>query len=150
PLKRALRVDKIGIAALREVLNLYKDPQRLSSRLPMLADLTRSAAEILALGERLLTPVTEALGPAIGVALTECKSQIGSGALPLERLESTALQLTPIAEKGGKDAALQLLAGRLRELPRPVIGRIRDGSLLLDLRCLRDEEEFVAQLREVV
>ncbi|MCY3565966.1 MAG: L-seryl-tRNA(Sec) selenium transferase [Gammaproteobacteria bacterium] len=148
PLKRALRVDKISIAALREVLNLYKDPQRLSSRLPMLADLTRSAAEILALGERLLKPVAEAFGPAACVALTECKSQIGSGALPLERLESTALQLTPIAEKGGKDAALQRLAGRLRELPRPVIGRIRDGSLLLDLRCLRDEERFLAQLRE--
>lgn len=148
PLKRALRVDKFTIAALREVLNLYKDPQRLPSRLPMLADLTRSAAEILALGERLLKPVSEALGPGVEVALTECKSQIGSGALPLERLESTALQLAPIAEKGGKDAALQRLAGRLRELPRPVIGRIRDGSLLLDLRCLRDEERFLAQLRE--
>ncbi len=148
PLKRALRVDKITIAALREVLNLYKDPQRLPARLPMLADLTRSAAEILALGERLLKPVSEALGPGVEVALTECKSQIGSGALPLERLESTALQITSIAEKGGKDAALQQLAGRLRELPRPVIGRIRDGSLLLDLRCLRDEERFLAQLRE--
>ncbi len=150
PLKRALRVDKITIAALREVLNLYKDPQRLASRLPMLADLTRPAAEILALGERLLTPVAEALGPAVCVALTECNSQIGSGALPLERLESTALRITPVAEKGGKDAALQRLAGRLRELPRPVIGRIHDGSLLLDLRCLRDEEEFLAQLGGMV
>lgn len=148
PLKRALRVDKITIAALREVLNLYKDPQRLPSRLPMLADLTRSAAEILALGERLLKPVSEALGPGVEVALTECNSQIGSGALPLERLESTALQITPIASNGGRDAALQQLAGRLRELPRPVIGRIRDGSLLFDLRCLRDEERFLAQLRE--
>ena len=147
PLKRALRVDKITIAALREVLNLYKDPQRLPSRLPMLADLTRSAAEILALGERLLKPVSEALGPGVEVVLTECNSQIGSGALPLERLESTALQITPIASSGGKDAALQQLAGGLRRLPRPVIGRIHDGRLLLDLRCLRDEEDFLAQLR---
>ena len=148
PLKRALRVDKITIAALREVLNLYKDPQRLPARLPMLADLTRPAAEILVLGERLLKPVAAALGPKARVALTDCKSQIGSGAFPLERLESTALQITPIAVKGAKDAALQRLAAHLRTLPRPVIGRIRGGSLLLDLRCLRDEEQFLAQLRE--
>ena len=149
PLKRALRVDKITIAALREVLNLYKDPQRLPSRLPMLADLTRPAAEILALGERLLRPVARALGPGVEVALADCKSQIGSGALPLERLESTALRLAPIAEKGGKDAALQRLAAGLRQLPRPVIGRIHDGGLLLDLRCLREEGEFLAQLRKL-
>ena len=148
PLKRALRVDKFTIAALREVLNLHKDPQRLSRRLPMLADLTRPAAEILALGERLLQPVAAALGPAVEVALTECNSQIGSGALPLERLASTALRIAPVAETNGKDAALRALAGRLRRLPRPVIGRMRDGTLLLDLRCLRDEERFLAQLRE--
>ena len=149
PLKRALRVDKITIAALGEVLNLYKDPQRLPSRLPMLADLTRPAAEILALGERLLAPVAEALGPAVEVVLTDCRSQIGSGALPLEQLESTALRITPVAAKGCQDAALRRLAGRLRETPRPVIGRIRDGSLLLDLRCLRDEALLLAQLREL-
>lgn len=148
PLKRALRVDKITIAALREVLNLYKDPQRLPARLPMLADLTRPAPEILALGERLLKPIAAAFGPKAKVTLTQCRSQIGSGALPLERLDSTALQITPVAAKGGKDAALHRLAQHLRELPRPVIGRIHDGSLLLDLRCLRDEEQFLVQLRE--
>ncbi len=150
PLKRALRVDKTAIAALREVLNLYKDPDRLPARLPVLADLTRSAAEIRAQGERLLAPAAEALGAAVEVALADCESQIGSGALPLERLASTALRLAPRTRRGGKDAALQQLAGRLRQLPRPVIGRIRDGGLLLDLRCLRDrdEEQFLAQLRE--
>ena len=148
PLKRALRVDKITIAALREVLNLYKDPQRLSSRLPMLADLTRPAGEILAQGERLLRPLAESLGPAVAVSLADCKSQIGSGALPLERLDSTALEITPKAAKGRKDAALHQFAKHLRELPRPVIGRIRDGSLLLDLRCLRDEKQFLDQLAE--
>ncbi len=148
PLKRALRVDKITIAALREVLNLYKDPQRLPFRLPMLADLTRPAAEIRALGERLLAPVAEALGAAAKVELADCASQIGSGALPLSQLESTALRITPAAQSGGRDTALRQLAGRLRSLPRPVIGRIRDGVLLLDLRCLREEEQFLAQLRE--
>ena len=148
PLKRALRVDKITIAALAEVLKIYRDPHRLPQRLPMLADLTRPATGILALGERLLGPVAEALGGGIEVSLVDCKSQIGSGALPLAQLDSTALSLTPVAEKGARDAALQGLARHLRHLPRPVIGRIHDGSLLLDLRCLRDEEQFLAQLRE--
>ncbi len=146
PLKRALRVDKVTIAALAEVLKLYRDPRRLAQRLPMLADLSRSAAEIRALGERLLEPVSRALGSGVQVTLADCKSQIGSGALPLEQLDSTALCIVPLAPKGGKDAALQRLAGQLRRLPRPVIGRIHDGRLLLDLRCLRDEEDFLAQL----
>ena len=148
PLKRALRVDKVTIAALGEVLKLYRDPRRLPQRLPMLADLSRSAAEIRALGEGLLEPVSQVLGDSLKVTLIDCKSQIGSGALPLEQLDSTALCVVPLAPKGGKDAALRRLAGQLRRLPRPVIGRIHDGRLLLDLRCLRDEEDFLAQLRE--
>ena len=147
PLKRALRVDKLTIAALAEVLKLYKDPHRLPARLPLLADLTRPAAEIKALGGRLLKPVNDSLGKGVAVMLVDCKSQIGSGALPLEQLDSAALRLTPVAKDGG-DAALRKLAGQLRRLPRPVIGRIHDGHLLLDLRCLRDEAEFLAQLRE--
>ncbi len=148
PLKRALRVDKITIAALVEVLKLYRDPQRLPERLPLLADLTRPAAEIRALGEALLEDVGEALGPGVEVSLVACQSQIGSGALPLEQLASSALRLAPAAAKGARDAALRRLARELRGLPRPVIGRIHDGCVLLDLRCLRDTQRFLAQLRE--
>jgi len=149
PLKRALRVDKLTIAALVEVLKLYKDPHTLPARLPLLADLTRPAAEIKALGERLLGPVKDLLGKGVAVSLVDCKSQIGSGALPLEQLDSAALRLTPVADKGARDAALRQLAGQLRRLPRPVIGRIHDGHLLLDLRCLRDADGFLAQLCEL-
>ncbi|MEC7460425.1 MAG: L-seryl-tRNA(Sec) selenium transferase, partial [Pseudomonadota bacterium] len=52
----------------------------------------------------------------------------------------------PIAERGHRDAALLDLAHQFRMLPRPVVGRISDGRYLLDMRCLRDEHEFVAQL----
>ncbi len=147
PLRRALRVDKLTIAALGEVLRLHRDPRRLPERLPLLADLTRPAAEIAALGGRLREALAALFEPGIAVSLTPCKSQIGSGALPLEQLDSTALQLRPRTDKGAHDETLRRLAANLRKLPRPVIGRIHDGSLLLDLRCLRDEAQFLDQLR---
>jgi L-seryl-tRNA(Ser) seleniumtransferase len=78
------------------------------------------------------------------VDIEETASQIGSGALPLSLLPSAALTLTP-AGRSGK--AVELLARRLRELPVPVIGRIEAGRIVLDLRCLEDETEFVAQLQ---
>jgi L-seryl-tRNA(Ser) seleniumtransferase len=146
PLKRALRVDKITLSALLSVINLYKDPQRLNMRLPLLADLSRSVAEIEEVAEQVLAPLVKTLEGKAKVKLLACKSQIGSGALPLDRMESRSLCLTPIAEKGETDQALQKLAADFRSLPKPVVGRIHDSSLLLDLRCLRDVDGFLQQL----
>ena len=70
-----------------------------------------------------------------------CKSQIGSGAMPVETLPSVALSL-----RGHGGDAPDRLAARLRELPVPVIGRIRDGALLLDLRCLTDDGALLGTL----
>ena len=149
PLKRALRVDKVTLAALVAVINLYKDPQRISSRLPLLADLTRPESEIKALADKLLPSLTELLKNKAEIRLNECKSQIGSGALPLDLIGSTAIVLTPIAEKGDSDASLVGLAAAFRRLPKPVIGRIHDGSLLFDVRCLRVPTEFINQLSQL-
>jgi len=146
PLKRALRVDKITLAALLAVINIYKDPQRLDSRLPMLADLARPVAEIEDVAAQVLTAVRETLAGRADVKLLPCKSQIGSGALPLDLMESRALCITPIAGKGKTDEALLRLSSAFRGLTKPVIGRISDGALLFDLRCLRNIEEFLAQL----
>jgi L-seryl-tRNA(Ser) seleniumtransferase len=143
PLKRALRLDKIRLAALEAVLRLYADPDRLAARLPALRLLSRSRDEIAALAQRLLPAVARALDGAATVAIAETKSQIGSGALPVSLLPSAALALTPADAAG---AALEALARRLRTLPVPVIGRIERGRVLLDLRCLENEAEFVAQL----
>jgi len=68
-------------------------------------------------------------------------SQIGSGALPIDRLPSRSLDIRP-ARRGG----LMRLAEAFRALPIPVIGRIHEGRLRLDLRCLEDEAAFLAQL----
>ncbi|MGH7116261.1 MAG: L-seryl-tRNA(Sec) selenium transferase [Stellaceae bacterium] len=147
PLKRALRLDKIRLATLEAVLRLYADPDRLAQRLPTLRLLARSAAEIEALARRLLPAVARALAGIAKVGLIETKSQIGSGALPVSLLASSALALQPAgAAKSG--AAVEALARALRGLPIPVIGRIAAGAVILDLRCLEDEAGFLAQLAD--
>lgn len=146
PLKRALRIDKVTLAGLVEVINLYKDPRRLSKRLPILKDLTRPLGDINALAERVQPHVASVLEGQAVVSVEECKSQIGSGALPLDLLESRAVVIRCVADKTGKDAFLTSLSLQFRRLPKPVVGRIHDGALIFDLRCLYDEEEFVNQL----
>lgn len=143
PMKRALRVDKLRLAALEATLKLYRDPDRLAGNLPTLRLLVRPRAEITALAERLHGPV-EAAVPGYGVTVTACASQIGSGALPTDTIPSAGLSIAPTARDG--DDALGRLAAAFRALPRPVIGRIVGGALVLDLRCLEDESGFVANL----
>ena len=147
PLKRALRLDKIRLAALEAVLRLYADPDRLAARLPALRLLARPMEEIRGIGERLLPALERAFHGSVEVALVETRSQIGSGALPVSLLPSAALALRPKQTRSG--AALEALAGALRALPIPVIGRIEAGRVLLDLRCLENEAVFVAQLGAV-
>jgi L-seryl-tRNA(Ser) seleniumtransferase len=143
PLKRALRLDKIRLAALEAVLRLYADPDRLAARLPTLRLLTRSPDEIAACAQRVFPAVAEAFDGSADVVLIETRSQIGSGALPAALLPSAGLALTPRLRGG---AAVDALARRLRLLPVPVIGRIEGGRVILDLRCLDDEAGFIAQL----
>lgn len=139
PIKRAVRLDKVRLAALEATLKLYRDPDRLAERLPTLAAFARPVAAMQALAEALAPKLAEATGRAVEIVATH--SQIGSGALPLETIASVALR---IPAPGG---AADRLAAAFRRLPIPVIGRVEGGALLLDLRCLNDPEAFVAQLR---
>jgi L-seryl-tRNA(Ser) seleniumtransferase len=144
PLRRALRVGKLTLAALEPVLSLYRAPELLADRLTTLRVLTRSAAAIETQAQRLLPVVQAALGATYKVSAAAMASQIGSGALPVDRLPSYGLGVRKSADRRG---SLTRLEGLLRELPRPVIGRIGDKTLWLDLRCLEaaDEAEFIAQ-----
>jgi len=146
PMKRALRVDKIRLAAIEATLKLYRDPDRLAERLPTLRALSRPQSEIAAVAERLLAPLAAALAPAFAVEVCDCFSQVGSGALPLDTIPSVGLSLRPV--RGGGEA-LDRLAAAFRALSRPVIGRIADGALVLDLRCLVDEDAFATGLTEL-
>jgi L-seryl-tRNA(Ser) seleniumtransferase len=149
PLKRALRVGKLTLAALEPVLALYRSPELLSERLTTLKLLTRPAAEIQAQALRLRPALQRSLGDTFEVEDVALSSQIGSGALPIDTLPTHGLS---IRVAGGRRGSLDRLQNRLRELPRPVIARTRDGALLLDLRCLGLEEEtaFIAQLELLV
>ena len=146
PMKRSLRVDKIRLAAIEATLKLYRDPDRLVDRLPTLRMLARPKSEIAVAAERLLAPLRSALGPAFVVEACECSSQVGSGALPVETIASAGVRIRP-TQGGG--AALDRLTAAFRSLPRPVIGRIADSALVLDLRCLFDEAAFVGGLVEL-
>jgi len=150
PLKRALRVGKLTLAALEPVLALYRSPERLADRLTTLRLLTRPPARMRLQAERLQPVLQHALGEGYGVQSAAMFSQIGSGALPVDQLPSHGLLLRH-AGAGRPGRALQKLESRLRRLPRPVIGRIAQDALWLDLRCLeeRDEAAFTRQLQEL-
>jgi L-seryl-tRNA(Ser) seleniumtransferase len=144
PLKRALRVGKLTLAALEPVLALYRTPEYLADRLTTLRQLTRPAAMMQDQALRLRPVIQHAVGDGYEVSDAPMFSQIGSGALPVEQLPSHGLAIRTAA---GKRGGLDRLEGLLRALPRPVIGRAAEKTLWLDLRCLdaSDEAEFVAQ-----
>jgi L-seryl-tRNA(Ser) seleniumtransferase len=142
PMKRALRVDKIRLAALEATLRLYRDPDRLAEQLPTIRLLSRREPALKAMAQRLLPALAAKLGDRFTVEVVVCASQIGSGALPLENLPSAGLAIRPRAARGA-GGALKRLADAFRRLPVPVIGRVEDGAQILDLRCLEDEAAFV-------
>ena len=153
PMKRALRVDKTTLAALGALLPLYANPERLVREVPALRRLVRPAADIRALAERIAAKLRGRLTLAgrvetVEVGLAECASRIGSGALPVDTLPSAGIALRP-PSGGGRRAAgrrVEELAAALRALPLPVVGRIREGALVLDLRCLDRESDLLDAL----
>ena len=147
PMKRAMRCDKMTIAALETILRLYADPDRLAGRIPTLRLLARKQDDIQATAARVSTMLDTALGDRYAISLEHCQSQIGSGSLPAERLDSIALVIRPTAAKG-VGTALKRLATAFRNLSMPVIGRIQDDAFWLDLRCLEagNEDAFTSQL----
>ncbi len=144
PLKRVLRVSKMTLAALEATLLAYRRPEHLPRDLPVLRMLTRPIEELEAMAARLVPRLAEVLGEGWKVSALPALAQAGSGSLPGSGIASLAIALVPLAGSPGR--ALDRLAARLRALPRPVIGRIAEGRLLLDLRCLEAEAEFAAQL----
>ena len=148
PLKRALRVGKLTLAALEPVLALYRAPEFLAERLSTLRLLSRAPPAMLAQALRLQPTLQRAVGDAYEVSVAPMSSQIGSGALPVDQLPSHGLAVRPVK---GRRGSLDRLERALRELPRPVIGRLADKALWLDLRCLEESEEgaFAAQWSEL-
>jgi L-seryl-tRNA(Ser) seleniumtransferase len=120
PLQRALRADKLTLAALEGTLALYLDPERAAREVPVLRMLREPVEAVRARAER--------LAAAVGGEVEETTARVGGGALPLAELPSFAA------------AVEEQLAAPLRDGDPPVVGIVRDGRLLLDCRTLRDDE----------
>jgi L-seryl-tRNA(Ser) seleniumtransferase len=133
PLARAVRIDKLSLAALEATLALYRDPAAARRALPVLAMLEATDAE-LAVRARVLAEET-------GGRVIQATARVGGGALPLLELSGPAVALD--AGPAGADA----LASALRAGDPAVVGRVHAGELLLDPRTLTDEEaRWAAQL----
>ena len=141
PLKRALRCDKITLAILHYTLKLYQEPERLARELPLIATLTRAPSLLLARAERVARELMDKLQSPWRVRAAESRCQIGSGALPEATLPSAA-----VVVDAPNDAALRDLAQRLRNLDVPVIGRVHDGALWLDVRTVDDIDDLCSEL----
>jgi L-seryl-tRNA(Ser) seleniumtransferase len=126
PLARAMRIDKLSLAALEATLMLYRDPDRARREIPVLAMLDASEEELAARAER----IAAGIGPR--AELVRAAAKVGGGALPLLELEG------PVVALRGEDP--EALAQALRRGDPPVIARIHDGRLLLDPRTVADEE----------
>jgi L-seryl-tRNA(Ser) seleniumtransferase len=152
PLKRALRVGKLTLAALEPVLRLYREPEFLRERLTTLRLLTRPALDIETCATRLRPVMQHVLGHAYRVEVASMCSQIGSGALPIDQLPSAGLVIRAVLPRNrGTGRALARVERALLALPRPVIGRIANDALWLDLRCVEadDEAALAAQCAEL-
>ena len=149
PMKRALRCDKMTIAALSSLLQLYNHTDRLPRQLPVLRAMTRSTDEIRTKVTPLVGVIEKWLDKIATVSLVDCESEIGSGALPDQTISSIAIAMSPLPSHVDLDEVLNKLAKAFRRLPIPVIGRVHKGDFLLDCRCLEDVEEFSAQLCEL-
>lgn len=149
PFKRALRAGKLTLAALDATLRLYRAPEYLGERLTTLRLLTRPTTAIHACADRIAPSFRAAVGDAFAVTVEPMQSQIGSGALPVDRLPSYGLVVRHASGRR-EGRALVNLEARLRSWPKPVVGRIADDALWLDLRCLEaaDEAAFLRQCEE--
>ncbi len=145
PMKRALRMSKLPLAALEATLRLYLRPERLTQDLPTLRLLTRPLAAIEATARAVAPALQAALAPRYSVQQVALQGQIGSGSLPVERLPSSGLALAPV-DTAGTGRALEALCAALRALPMPVIGRIHEDRLLLDMRCLEKPTQLLDQI----
>ena len=137
PLHRAVRCSKLTLAALEATLKLYQQSADVSRDIPTLRTFTRSLDEIAGIGHRVLPSLQQSLGAGYRVSLEDSTSQIGSGALPTEELPTKVIAIE------SDSVSADRLAERFRCARPPIIGRIRDGRFLLDLRTVDDPADLI-------
>jgi L-seryl-tRNA(Ser) seleniumtransferase len=140
PLRRALRPDKLTLAALGATLRLYREAPDLPAALPVLRWLTRPLTEIEAVARAAAPALQARLGGRYRVTLVPSECEVGSGAVPAVPLASRALAVEH------PDVSAERIAARFRAAHPPVLGRIHDGRFLLDLRGVFDPGELAVDL----
>jgi len=134
PLNRALRIDKFTLAALEAILRLYFDEEKARATIPTLAMLTMAYPTIQRRAARLVRRIKKPLAPNWEVASMRTDSRVGGGAMPEQGMASRAVTLRPL------DRSVNQLERQLRAAAVPVIGRIEEDRLVLDLRTVADDE----------
>lgn len=134
PLMRALRPDKVTLAALEATLKLYRDPAKARSRVPALAILGQSPTVIAARANELADKIAGALGESVSVELLPDHSEAGGGTLPTTKFDTTVVAV----KKSG--CGVSAAEASLRRADPPIIARIRDDSLLFDARTISDAD----------
>jgi L-seryl-tRNA(Ser) seleniumtransferase len=135
PLNRALRIDKLTLAGLESTLRLYLDPDRVAKVLPALGMLTCPLEELEKRARKFQRKLSRDLSPEAQMTLREDSSQVGGGALPLQTLPTLVVAIRPLRTSAAS------LEERLRRNRPPVIARVKEGEVLLDLRTVAEEEE---------
>lgn len=145
PLMRALRCDKMTIAALEATLKLFLDEKRLLAANPALRMFSAPVSEVEARAQRVVELLAVAQTSCLSVRVAASSAQAGSGALPLEQIPSRAVVVSC------QGVSANELAARLRRQPLPVVGYVQEDELYLDMRTVRDDEVplLVAALRKV-
>lgn len=147
PVKRAMRIDKVTVASMSEVLRIYMgNSEKVKQKIPTQKYLNRSTNEIKEIANYVLKEALSFFDSVASIELTECKSQVGSGALPIDSLPSYGLKITPLT---GESISIEKLNEMLRELPCPIIGRITKQSIVLDCRCLENGGKLIEQLKKL-
>lgn len=145
PLMRALRVDKLIIAALSATLQDYLFEDSITENFPMLCRYTRSMDELLAIAVHITDRLKVIFDKKVSINVSETQSEIGSGSLPVETLPSIAVMLTP------QTTSVDRLSEYFRRGSTPIIGRIEDDQLWFDVRTLfaMEQELLIETAAEV-
>jgi len=137
PLHRAVRCDKLALAALEATLRIYQQSPDPVRDIPTLAWLTRPVDQIAAVAREAQPHLQAALGPGYRVSVEDAKSQVGSGALPTDELPTKVLVVVHDTESAER------IAERFRSAATPIIGRIHEDRFLLDLRTVLDPADVI-------
>lgn len=144
PLTRALRIDKFTAATLEVVLQEYLSEERAVQNIPVLRMMTKPKEEVREEGRAFLRRLKKKEVPA-DIRLIDCDAQIGGGSLPLERIPSVGIEISP------RDISVSELMERLRKCEIPIIGRAVNDRVLLDLRTIETRwfSTLIRQLHQI-